>query len=154
VVFLTLLAARSCLAAGMSAADTIFHTGGAASARFDAMLKPPQIDRLSYEIDWSDLDGPSKISAILIVAWVYLFVGLLAAYTVSYYYCAFTWIYLLLRRSADGTDFDEMLIDAPPPGGDVTGNKPKALKKAEVAGVPGDSTSRDSAPPAASGQSE
>ena len=97
VVFLTLLAARSCLAAGMSAADTIFRTGGVTSARFDAMLKPPQIDRLSYEIDWSDLDGPSKISAILIQTWVYLFVGLLAAYAVSYYYCAFTWIYLLLR---------------------------------------------------------
>lgn len=113
IIYLAIWASRSCIGAGVAAADTIFRQGADASTRFDAMLKPPQVGRLTYEIDMPELSVPGKVAAVLTQAWVYLFIGLLAAYAMSFVFCAQTNIYLLLRRSADGTDFDEIQIDPP-----------------------------------------
>ncbi|MCX5661212.1 MAG: hypothetical protein NTW19_16115 [Planctomycetota bacterium] len=113
IIFLAIWASRSCIGAGVAAADAVFHQGQDAATRFDAILKPPQIGRLTYEIDWPELRLPGKIAAVLTQAWVYLFVGLLAAYAMSFIFCAQTSIYLLLRRSADGTDFDDIHFPAP-----------------------------------------
>ena len=77
-------------------------------SRFDAILPPPRLGELMYDGQPADLTLPGKIAAGLVSVWRYLTIGLLAAYAVSFYFCSNTWIYLLLRRSADGAEYDEV----------------------------------------------
>ena len=81
--------------------------------RFDAIMPPPQIGKLVYETDWGVLSATGKVTAVLIKVWVMLLVGVLPAYAISYYFASNTWVYLLLRRVADGAAFDD--IDAAEP---------------------------------------
>jgi hypothetical protein len=59
------------------------------------------------------LDSTEKIGAFLLAAWVYLCVGLLCAFVVSYFFCGGTQMYFLLRRSVDATDYDEIYYEEP-----------------------------------------
>ncbi len=72
--------------------------------RFEAIWPTPQFGSLVYEPDWAMLDTSGRIAAAIVSVWVYAAMALLAAYTISYVTTATTWVYLLLRRSADGTD--------------------------------------------------
>ena len=85
--------------------------------RFDAILPPPKLGQLTYEGQPSQLSLPGKIAMALVWVWRYLTIGVVAAYAVSFYFCANTWIYLLLRRSADGAEFDEVYLEEPDRGG-------------------------------------
>lgn len=76
--------------------------------RFSAMLPLPQLGHLAYVPDWSLLPLTGRIAAALVGLWVYACIGLLASYWISYFLSANTWIYLLLRRSADGAEMDEI----------------------------------------------
>ncbi len=60
------------------------------------------------------LDGTEKIGAFLLAAWVYLGIGLLCAFVVSYFFCGATQMYFLLRRSVDATDYDEIYYEEAP----------------------------------------
>lgn len=79
--------------------------------RFDAILPDPQLGTLLYQPDRDSLDPSGIVAAEIVRVWVKLLVGLLAAYAVSYYFCAQTWIYLLLRRAADDAEFDEVHLE-------------------------------------------
>jgi hypothetical protein len=48
-----------------------------------------------------------RVTAWLVRAWTALLFGLSIAYAISYFFTAQTWIYLLLRRDVDGTDFSD-----------------------------------------------
>ncbi len=85
-----------------------------ARTHFDAILPRPQIDQLAYEVDWSRLDASAKVAAALVYVWSLLLVVMVAAYAISFYCSVNTWIYLLLRRAADGEDFDMVITDASP----------------------------------------
>lgn len=50
----------------------------------------------------------------LVGAWGTLLRMLLPAFAVSFYFCSSTWVYLLLRRDADGVDFDDVQLPASP----------------------------------------
>ena len=65
---------------------------------------------------WGQLDQSGQIAGAMVLVWVKLLVFLLPAYAFSYYFCAQTWIYLLLRRAADriGLDYMDEPDDAPP----------------------------------------
>jgi len=84
--------------------------------RFEAIFPAPELGALSYEVDWTRLDRSGKAAAAIIRVWVYLTIGLLAAFAISFYFCSNTWVYLLLRRSADGTDFEEVYLETAEPG--------------------------------------
>lgn len=88
----------------------VFRDAGGAS-RFDAMLPPPRLGNLAHDVDWQALNIFGKATAGLVSIWVYLFIGLLAAFAISYYLCSQTWVYLLLRRAADGTDYEDVFVD-------------------------------------------
>ena len=82
--------------------------------RFEVIMPPPQVGYVGYELDWSSLDGSAAVTAALIKIWSFLLVALLAAYATCYYYSAQTWIYLLLRRVADGTAYDDVYVETLP----------------------------------------
>lgn len=84
--------------------------------RFDAILPDPRLGEIHYKGAGDDLGGSAGAAAMFVGVWVKLLLALLPAYCVSFYFTAVTWIYLLLRRSADGAAFDEIAMrDAPPP---------------------------------------
>lgn len=82
--------------------------------RFEAMLTLPRLGELTYDVAWAELSSSAKIAAGLIWVWVALLLGLMPAYAISFYFAAHTWIYLLLRRSADGAELHELYAEAPP----------------------------------------
>jgi len=45
--------------------------------------------------------------------WVYLVVGLVAAFVVSFFFCGSTQMYFLLRRDVDATDYEEIYYEEP-----------------------------------------
>jgi len=79
--------------------------------RFAAIMPQPRVGNLDVRPQWSELGFWAKVPAALVSVWVYLCIGLLAAYAISFYFSAQTWIYLLLRRAADGTEFDEVYLE-------------------------------------------
>jgi hypothetical protein len=79
--------------------------------RFETIWPAPALGDLSHPIAWGELNGSGRVAAALLAVWVYGVVGLVAAYAVSYFYAAQSWIYLLLRRVADGTEFDDVYLE-------------------------------------------
>lgn len=80
-------------------------------SRFEAIMPEPQWSRLIYDFDTAPLGTSSSIAAWLVWIWVFLTALLVAAYAVTYYFCASTWVYLLLRRAVDGNELDDIHRD-------------------------------------------
>ncbi len=110
VVFLTLWATKV-------AADLfVFREVAQGVSRLDAMMPDPRLGQLMTqptdameELNWS-----GKAAGWLITVWVRLLVLLMPAFAVSFFFSAQTWVYLLLRRSADGIGFDEVYTEPVP----------------------------------------
>lgn len=113
VVFLLLSLTH--MAAGAWVGDV---SGVEGVTRFEALWPRPTFGELMYEPRWEHLGPTGKLSAVLVMVWVYLVVAVVAAYAFSYYFCAYSVIYLLLRRYTDGvdiTDIYEPPSDSPGP---------------------------------------
>lgn len=78
---------------------------------FEVLLPPPKLGRLIADPVWDRLGFSGKTAAAILLVWVKLLVFFLPAYAFSYYLSAQTWIYLLLRRAADGVWFDQIEQD-------------------------------------------
>jgi len=59
-----------------------------------------------YPLNWSE-----SLGAFFTAVWVFLMVGLVIAFAISFFFCGYTWIYLLLRRVVDATEFDEVYAE-------------------------------------------
>lgn len=86
----------------------VFVEAGLGVNRFDVIFPPPRFGQLSYEVDYALLDWSGRIAAWVVRCWMFLAIAVPAAYAVSYYMCANTSIYLLLRRSADDVEFEQL----------------------------------------------
>jgi hypothetical protein len=72
---------------------------------------PAAVGRLSYEVNWMALDLGSRIGAGLIMVWVYIVIGLLGAFAISFYFSANTVIYYLMRHEVDATELDDVYLE-------------------------------------------
>lgn len=86
----------------------VFSETALGDNRFDTMLPAPSPDGMSYDVDSAALDWSGRIAAWIMRAWMCLTASVLAAFAISYYFAANTWIYLLLRRSADGVEVEDV----------------------------------------------
>lgn len=59
----------------------------------------------------SPLDATESAGAFFIALWVFLVVGLLAAFVISFFFCGSTQMYFLLRRDVDATDWEEVYYE-------------------------------------------
>jgi hypothetical protein len=59
------------------------------------------------------LTGSEWLSTFFFALWVFLLVGLVAAFVVSFFFCGSTQMYFLLRRDVDATDWDEIYYEEP-----------------------------------------
>lgn len=91
----------------------VFSDTPAGVNRFDAIFPSPRLGELMHQVDWSALEGTGtgSVAAALVLVWVKLVIALLPAFAVSFYFCEQTWIYLLLRRWADGAELDEVYLE-------------------------------------------
>ena len=66
---------------------------------------------LPHSPDYAHLKGSEAAAAGLIQFWVYLTIGLIGAFAISFYFSANTIIYYLMRREVDATDLDDVYIE-------------------------------------------
>lgn len=95
--------------------------------------------RLSYEIEMLSLAWHQRIAAFLIAFWVYLVVGMLGGFVISFYFTANTIIYYLMRQEVDATEMDDVYLEqseedftepgtAPPPPPVIAAPPPAATE--------------------------
>jgi hypothetical protein len=106
-----------------------------------AMWPPPDLFALTYPIAYEGLKWSESIAATLIAFWVYLVIGILGAFIISFYFSANTVIYYLMRREVDATELDDVYIEqadeeflepapvtsAEPPAGEQAPSKPQVI---------------------------
>jgi hypothetical protein len=109
--------------------------------------------RLSYDIDFMTLRWDQDIAAALVAFWVYLVVGTLGAYAISFYFSANTIIYYLMRQEVDATELDDVYLDESDDdfsadamtSGATTGEAPDAPPEARETATPTDAGATTSA---------
>jgi hypothetical protein len=57
------------------------------------------------------LSGAESFTMFFIALWVFLTVGMVGAFVVSFYFCGSTEMYFLLRREVDAVDYDEIYYE-------------------------------------------
>ena len=84
---------------------------GAWSGEVGAMLELPGLGRPPSKAELAEpINDTYHATAWLIAVWSKLLFGVSIAYAVSYFFTAQTWMYLLLRREVDGTDFADAYV--------------------------------------------
>lgn len=91
----------------------------------------PYTGDMIYDTRLSSLSTMQAVGGGLIAFWVYIVVGIVVAYVVSFYISSNTIIYFLMRREVDATEMDEVYVDQPE---DMLPESPKA--DAPAAGAP------------------
>jgi hypothetical protein len=98
------------------------------------------------------LSFANKIGAFLVAVWVYAFFLLVLGFGYSYFWCASTIIYLLMRRKCDDTEFDEVYLEEEEPEDTYSPEAPTTAAPQVPSGPPvtmvESPTLRPSAPPA------
>jgi hypothetical protein len=75
------------------------------------MWAQPSFGSLRPHIDLASCSTTEQITGALITCWVFLLVGLIYAFAISFYFSASTVIYCLLRRDVDATDLEDVYLD-------------------------------------------
>ena len=114
------------------------------AAQFWPEIWPPVSDaNLAYHLVFPALAVTDRIATVLISIWVYIVLGLLAGFVVSFYFTANTIIYYVMRREVDLTELDDVYLEE-------TEDEFGDLTVARPADLPGDAgtSSGASLPPA------
>ncbi len=74
---------------------------------FSPTLSGPFFGRFYlFKLSWSE-----AVASFFVALWVFLLVGLVIAFAVSFFFSGYTFIYLLLRRCVDATELDEVYVE-------------------------------------------
>jgi len=79
--------------------------------KLDLMWQAPTFSNFHAPSSWAAMSGMESIAAFFIAVWVYLVIGLVAAFGLSFLASATTMIYFLLRRKVDATDLDDVYVE-------------------------------------------
>ena len=117
---------------------------------------PVANQRLVYDVDFLTLSFAQDVGASLLSFWVYLTIGMLGAFAISFYFSANTIIYYLMRNEVDATELDDVYLeqseDEFPEGGGPGAATATATSPAPVGAAPvtgGDVPASPAAPEAA-----
>ena len=115
--------------------------------------------RLPFDVNYAGLKWSEDFGAFLLSFWVYLLIGLVGAYAISYYLSVSTIIYGLMRREVDATELEDVyveeaeddLADVAPPAAATAGTPATTAPLAAAAGTgaPGSGTTTTPTAPAA-----
>lgn len=82
--------------------------------KFNTMWPGPRFESLHGGFDWGACWGAQAFGAWVIGFWVYVIIGFVAAFLVSFFFSANTVIYYLLRKRVDATDMDDVYVEEEP----------------------------------------
>jgi len=85
--------------------------GGQPGRWFPEMWPESTMARLPYDIDFAGMKWSEDIAAFLICLWVFLLIGLVGAFVISFYFSANTIIYYLMRREVDATELEDVYVE-------------------------------------------
>jgi hypothetical protein len=80
-------------------------------SRWSVMWPAPTYLSFPYAVDYSVLNWGEAAGAGILSFWIYLVIGLLGAYLISYYFSASTIVYYLLRRDVDAIEMDDVYME-------------------------------------------
>lgn len=112
------------------------------------MWPDPTFASLHGPIPSEALTGMEYAGALLMAFWVYIVIGLVAAFVLSYASSATTVIYYLLRRKVDATDLDDVYVEEADQEQALAGEPEESPAEAE------EPEGQDSEPPAEDAPSE
>jgi len=116
--------APSPVVAPLSATDARPARGSSTRELWHQVWPAPNFDQLSsYTPNYSALNSADSFGARLVAFWVYLTLSILGAYAISYYFCANTIVYYLMRQEVDATALDDVFVE---PGDDDFAETPAA----------------------------
>jgi hypothetical protein len=78
---------------------------------WNTMWPAPETHGFTYDVDWLTLGPAQSLAAFLVSFWVYITVGMLGAFAISFYFSANTIIYFLMRREVDATELDDVYLE-------------------------------------------
>lgn len=87
--------------------------GVASADKMDVLWLAPTF-RTLHAWNWQAMGVGESIGAICVMIWVYLIIGMVAAFALSYLAGSTTSIYYLLRRKVDATDLDDVYTEEEP----------------------------------------
>ncbi len=100
-LFLLLAATHLFLGWGMNMFGHV-HGWYSGQGKLDSIWPTPTFEHLSPHINWWAMSGSEFLGAQALYFWLFLTISLIGAYTISYFFCANSAIYLLIRRHVDG----------------------------------------------------
>jgi hypothetical protein len=100
-LFLLLAATHLFLGWGMNLFGHV-HGWYSGEGKLDTIWPAPVFGHLSPHINWWAMSGSEFLGAQALYFWLFLTISLIGAYTISYFFCANSAIYLLIRRHVDG----------------------------------------------------
>jgi hypothetical protein len=133
-----------------------FRSADSTAPLWATMWPNPVVNqRLVYDVDFLTLSFAQDVGAGLLSFWVYITIGMLGAFAISFYFSANTIIYYLMRNEVDATELDDVYVeqseDEFPEGGAPgvsSATSPAPVGAAPVAGadVPGSPAAPEAAP--------
>ncbi len=107
--FITLLAVHFWVGWWMGIADRPEYAVGA--GKLDVMWTKPTFANLHGPWQPEAMNGSETGAALVMSLWVYLVIGVVAAFGICFFFSAATNIYYLLRRKVDATDLDDVYVE-------------------------------------------
>jgi hypothetical protein len=110
-IFLTLLLTHRFVDAGMWTNAYNGNDSWREMWPIGAGADPTEFFSLPYNVNFLALGPGESTGAWLVAVWVYLLIGLLGAFAISFYFSANTIIYYLMRREVDATEMDDVYVE-------------------------------------------
>lgn len=127
-----------------AAGALLLRTTDTGQPLLDALWPSPLTNgQLTYDLEHLAMSTSQSLSASILSVWIYLAIGVLGAFAISFYFSAHTAIYLLMRHEVDATEMDEVYLEQ----SDETFEEAPVAIAAE--GTEGVAPSGDAAPPQA-----
>ncbi len=107
--FIALLAVHFWVGWWMGAAGRENYAAGA--GKLDVMWAKPTFESFHGPWQFEAMSGSEAGASIVLAGWVYLVIGVVAAFGICFFFSAATNIYYLLRRKIDATDLDDVYVE-------------------------------------------
>ena len=77
----------------------------------DKIWPAPTFSNFHPDVSWATLNFGESVAAFMISVWVYIVIGVVIAFALSFLASSSTVVYYLLRRKVDATDLDEVYVE-------------------------------------------
>ncbi len=106
-IYVSLSATRTAIKVGTWAGGTKMK---GAVDRIDPMWGQPKFDALHGGVNHAAMSWSESLASWIMMLWIYLLIGVVIAFVVTFFVSASTMIYYLLRRQVDATDLDDVYV--------------------------------------------